>query len=173
MQGSFSGTETISYLPSGNEVISRPMSKPTKHKITNCVHNYSIRAVHVACPHSKVHGAIMGPTWGLLAPGGSHLGPMTLAVWVVLWWMFHPLALGWYHMCYAHFHRIHRCSVMGTGTIHVWHGEYLFTNSLVWSSWSSLKHGQAHKKSNTLKNVENSLCIGTFRFPLQNRRTCL
>ena len=31
---------------------------------------------------SKVHGANMGPTWVLSAPGGPHIGPMNLAVWV-------------------------------------------------------------------------------------------
>ena len=30
---------------------------------------------------SKVHGANMGPTWVLSAPGGSHVGPMNLAIW--------------------------------------------------------------------------------------------
>ena len=30
---------------------------------------------------SKVHGANMGPTWVLSALGGSHVGPMNLAIW--------------------------------------------------------------------------------------------
>ena len=30
-------------------------------------------------PDSKVHGAYMGPTWGRQDPGGSHVGPMSLA----------------------------------------------------------------------------------------------
>ena len=34
-------------------------------------------------PHSKVHGANMGPTWALLAPDGPHVGPMNLAIRVV------------------------------------------------------------------------------------------
>ena len=29
---------------------------------------------------SKVHGANMGPTWVLSAPGGSHVGPINLAM---------------------------------------------------------------------------------------------
>ena len=29
---------------------------------------------------SKVHGAYMGPTWGRQEPGGSHVGPMNLAM---------------------------------------------------------------------------------------------
>ena len=33
-----------------------------------------------AIPDSKVHGANMGPTWVLLAPGGTHVGPMNLAI---------------------------------------------------------------------------------------------
>ena len=32
-------------------------------------------------PDSKVHGANMGPTWVLSAPGGTHVGPMNLAIW--------------------------------------------------------------------------------------------
>ena len=32
------------------------------------------------CPDSKVHGDNMGPTWVLLAPDGSHVGPMNLAI---------------------------------------------------------------------------------------------
>ena len=35
-------------------------------------------------PDSKVHGANMGPTWGRQDPGGSHVGHMNLAIWVVL-----------------------------------------------------------------------------------------
>ena len=33
-------------------------------------------------PDSKVHGANMGPTWVLSSPGGPHVGPMNLAIWV-------------------------------------------------------------------------------------------
>ena len=32
-------------------------------------------------PDSKVYGANMGPTWGRQDPGGSHVGPMNLAIW--------------------------------------------------------------------------------------------
>ena len=31
-------------------------------------------------PDSKVHGANMGPTWVMSAPGGPHVGPMNLAI---------------------------------------------------------------------------------------------
>ena len=33
-------------------------------------------------PDSKVHGANMGPTWVLSAPGGPHAGLMSLSIWV-------------------------------------------------------------------------------------------
>ena len=33
-------------------------------------------------PDSKVHGANMGLIWGRQHPGGSHVGPMNLAIWV-------------------------------------------------------------------------------------------
>ena len=35
---------------------------------------------HHHIPNSKVHGANMGPTWGLSAPDGPHFGPMKLAI---------------------------------------------------------------------------------------------
>ena len=35
------------------------------------------------CPDSKVHGANMGPIWGRQDPGGTHVGPMNFAIWVV------------------------------------------------------------------------------------------
>ena len=34
----------------------------------------------VRYPDSKIHGANMGPTWLLWAPGGSHVSPMNLAI---------------------------------------------------------------------------------------------
>ena len=34
---------------------------------------------------SKVHGAVMGPTWGRQDPGGPHVGPMNLAILEVMW----------------------------------------------------------------------------------------
>ena len=42
-------------------------------------------------PDSKVHGANMGPTWVLSSPGGPHVGPMNLAIWVINTdWVRHP-----------------------------------------------------------------------------------
>ena len=38
----------------------------------------------INCPNSKVHGANIGPTWVLSAPGGPHVGLMNLAIWVML-----------------------------------------------------------------------------------------
>ena len=34
-------------------------------------------------PDSKVHGANMGPIWGLQVPGGPYVGPMNFAIWDV------------------------------------------------------------------------------------------
>ena len=33
-------------------------------------------------PDIKVHEANMGPIWGRQDPGGPHVGPMNLAIWV-------------------------------------------------------------------------------------------
>ena len=35
-------------------------------------------------PDNKVHGANMGPTWVLSAPDGPHVGPMNLAIRVIM-----------------------------------------------------------------------------------------
>ena len=35
-------------------------------------------------PDSKVHGANMGPTWVLSVPDGPHIGPMNLAISVIM-----------------------------------------------------------------------------------------
>ena len=35
-------------------------------------------------PNCKVYGANMGPTWGRQDPGGPHVGPINLAIWVNL-----------------------------------------------------------------------------------------
>ena len=39
-----------------------------------------ISNVMIITPDSKVHVANMGSTWALSAPGGSHFGPMNLAI---------------------------------------------------------------------------------------------
>ena len=33
-------------------------------------------------PDSKVHGANMGRIWGQQDPGGPHVGPISIAIWV-------------------------------------------------------------------------------------------
>ena len=38
----------------------------------------------INCPDNKVHGANMGPTWVLLAPGGPHVGPINFSIRVCL-----------------------------------------------------------------------------------------
>ena len=43
--------------------------------IPNDIHSQSCKN-----PDSKIHGAIMGPTWVLSAPDGPHDGPMYLAI---------------------------------------------------------------------------------------------
>ena len=37
-------------------------------------------------PDSKVHGANMGPIWVWQDTGGPYVGPMNLAIWVILPW---------------------------------------------------------------------------------------
>ena len=41
-------------------------------------------ATQAQSPDSKVHGANMGPTWVLSAPGGPHVGPINLVIRVYL-----------------------------------------------------------------------------------------
>ena len=58
--------------------------------------------------HSKVHGATMGPIWGRQDPGGPHVGPMNLAIWVVSTQTLH---IGGSESSFLlkHFHYIRRC----------------------------------------------------------------
>ena len=42
--------------------------------------NLKKKAQHINIPDSKVHGAIMGPTWVMSVPDGPHVGPMNLAI---------------------------------------------------------------------------------------------
>ena len=37
----------------------------------------------ISCPDSKVNVANVGPIWGRQDPGGFHVGPMNLAIWVL------------------------------------------------------------------------------------------
>ena len=41
-------------------------------------------AMLLTYPDSKFHGANMGPTWVLSAPGGLQVGLMNLVIWIVL-----------------------------------------------------------------------------------------
>ena len=45
---------------------------------------YQPKSQHLQCsyPDRKVYGADMGPTWGRQEPGGPHVGPMNIAIWV-------------------------------------------------------------------------------------------
>ena len=43
---------------------------------------WSLPEIKKGYPDSKVHGANMGPIWGRQNPGGPHVGPMNLAIWV-------------------------------------------------------------------------------------------
>ena len=51
-------------------------------KWIDCEHIYSLHwdTAPENDPDSKVHGAKMGPTWVLSAPGEPHVGPMNLAI---------------------------------------------------------------------------------------------
>ena len=48
-----------------------------------CLHDWTKKTAS-NFPDSKAHGANMGPTWGRQDPGGPHVGPMNLAIWVVI-----------------------------------------------------------------------------------------
>ena len=78
----------------------------------------SVTVLSLMCwtfPDNTVHGANMGPTWGLQDPGGPHVSHMKLAIWVaftpgadIVWVTLQSLcdstALLWTHsMHYEHF----------------------------------------------------------------------
>ena len=54
----------------------------SSHHYQNISRGESHPKPQFASPDSKVHGANMGPIWGRQVPGGPHVGPMNLAIWV-------------------------------------------------------------------------------------------
>ena len=67
----------MSHLGSDNGLVPagpKPLSEPMM--------DYFSDAYMRQYPDSKVHAANMGPIWGRQDPGGPHVGPMTLAIWV-------------------------------------------------------------------------------------------
>ena len=48
---------------------------------TNAI--YNVISEIDACSDSKVHVANMGPVWVQQDPGGPHVGPMNIAIWVI------------------------------------------------------------------------------------------
>ena len=44
----------------------------------------AISSILISYPDSKLHGANMGPIWGRQDPGGPHVGPVNLTIWVFL-----------------------------------------------------------------------------------------
>ena len=62
------------------------------------------------CPDSKVHGTNIGPIWGHQDPGGPHVGPMNLAIWVVLKGRQHKQTTVYFHKASKRFMRLrHEC----------------------------------------------------------------
>ena len=50
-------------------------------------------------PDSKIHVANMGPIWGRQDPGGPHVGPTKLAIWVHVY-RYHCNILEWTYSIY-------------------------------------------------------------------------
>ena len=58
-------------FPDGIKPLPVPIFSYRQHSGTNLNEN----------PHSKVHGANMGPIWGRQDPGGPHVDPKNFAIW--------------------------------------------------------------------------------------------
>ena len=63
--------------------IMNPASVSDNHK---CLQIRAATQIANTLPDSKFHGANMGPTWVLSAPGGPHVGLMNLAIWIEFWY---------------------------------------------------------------------------------------
>ena len=66
-----------------------PVNSPHKGPVTRKMFPFDdviMNALRLdnAYPDSKVHGANMGPIWGRQDPGGPHVGPMNLPIWVYI-----------------------------------------------------------------------------------------
>ena len=53
-------------------------------------------------PDNKVHGANMGHSWVLSAPGGPHVGPVNLAIGDGFWWPGHGIGYAGYIYIYVY-----------------------------------------------------------------------
>ena len=65
---------------------------------------------------SKIYGVYMGPIWGRQDPGGSHFGPINLAVWEL---GFNLKAQMISYLCTANFHgeKNNECAYLVSFTI--------------------------------------------------------
>ena len=85
-----------------------------------------------AFPDSKDHGANMGPTWVLSAPGGPHVGPMDLAIRVT------KLCFLTYAKCilkiiitgHALLRCVFRCGLRLADVAHILQGYFIGTEAL-------------------------------------------
>ena len=67
-------------LPDWNASWSNPPCNALLISINFIQKSFLLIMAEKKSPDSKVHGANMGPTWVLSAPGGPHVGPMDLAI---------------------------------------------------------------------------------------------
>ena len=67
----------------GHQLRKAPQPPPTEFNEASVENDDErvLRSSNDAIPDSKVRGANMGPIWGRQDPGGTHVGPMNLAIW--------------------------------------------------------------------------------------------
>ena len=78
---------TRGYLSIMQQGLSNEGQSPTYDKSSTFDTQWAVekeKNTMVNYPDNKVHGANMGPTWALSAPGGPHIGPMNLAIRVAI-----------------------------------------------------------------------------------------
>ena len=93
LQDEFHGTLLVN-TGSVNDLVllgSKPLAEPMLTQFYAAIlwHQYAtmsylpLSRCHIIYPSNKVYGANMSPIWGWQDPGGSYVGPMNFAIWVV------------------------------------------------------------------------------------------
>ena len=104
-------------------------STRTTQESPPCIHNSHLSGCIIRSRDSRIHGANMGPIWGLQGPGGPHVGPMNLAIWAL--WSFHnrPEPSRFWHTM-AYFRGVWVCQRLTTHCSFQWQSCFIVSDSL-------------------------------------------
>ena len=114
-------------------------------------HCIKVNSVLGNYPDSKDHGANMGSIWVLSAPGGPHIGPMDLAIWVsTLRIVLYGPYIIWHLLPFFSFeikHGVVGFLLNSHSTLQLWMSQCQGHCSIHnWQCWSELQHRTANNR---------------------------